>query len=478
MLLLIISANWVFIFVCWEGVGIVSYLLINFWYTRRDSNLSAMQAIIVNRVGDWAFLLAIFGINLVIGNLDFLSSSCLFNVLSISNYSIYYINIVFLIAAAAKSAQLILHTWLPSAMAAPTPISSLLHAATMVTLGVYLLIRSSILLNGLSNILLIIFLIGTLTSLIAGITGFSQFDMKKVIAYSTSSQIGYMVTACGAQEYCIAFNHLINHAFFKAFLFINAGSIIHYLKDEQDFRNIGVLIKSNPYLHFAYLLGTLSLVAMPYYSGFYSKDLILENLAHTWTLALSGRIVYYLQLLTAVITTIYCFRSYFYIFLNQTSSSYIHIKETPILASILLSVPTLIAGYLFCDLFVGAGTSYWNGTSMIIFENEVEEDELLVISLLILFIGITIGYILSIQTQITRNPFVFDEVYNNLTVSYLFKEAKLMNQYIDKGVIEQLGYRSLNRSLNYLRYNLIDTGFLPQYLTSLLFAIVILVFLK
>lgn len=478
MIILVLSENMLLTFMSWEGVGITSYLLINYWYTRRDSNLSAMQAVLLNRVGDWGFLIAIFFINLLYsGSLDY-------NILSIiGEYStqpvnyIAIINLMILIAGIAKSAQMILHTWLPSAMAAPTPISSLLHAATMVTLGVYILIRGGVLLNGISNILLIIYFIGALTSLIASLTGFSQFDMKKVIAYSTSSQIGYMITACGSQEYPLAFNHLVNHAFFKAFLFINAGSIIHHLKDEQDFRNIGVLIKSNPWLHFAYLLGTLSLIAMPYFSGFYSKDLILEDLAHSWTISISGRIVYYLQLLTACITTIYCFRSYWFLFISDTGKSlnvFKNIHEYRVWPSIILSIPTLIAGYLLSDLLVGPGTGYWDGNGLTrLTENEQEEDEILVMTLLICFIGISLGYIFTVSPHILGklnlmniggNRFYFDHIYNNLVAAPLLNEAKYTGAMLDKGLIEQLGYKGLSRIYieNKWSPNLNDSGFLPN----------------
>lgn len=481
MLILVLSENLILTFMSWEGVGITSYLLINFWYTRRDSNLSAMQAVLLNRVGDWGLLIAIFQLNLLYSSLDYNTLSIISEYCPQPVNQIAMLNVMILVAGIAKSAQMVLHTWLPSAMAAPTPISSLLHAATMVTLGVYILIRGAVILNGISNILLIIYFIGAFTSLMAGLTGFSQFDMKKVIAFSTSSQIGYMITACGSQEYGIAFNHLVNHAFFKAFLFINAGSIIHHLKDEQDFRNIGVLIKSNPWLHFAYLLGTLSLIAMPYFSGFYSKDLILEDLAHSWSISVSGRIVYYLQLLTACLTTIYCFRSYWYIFISDTSSTYVPIKESVVWPSIILSIPTLIAGYLLSDLLVGAGTAFLDGNGLTkISENEVEEDEILVMTLLIGLIGGSLGYIFTVSPQILgkfnimKERFYFDSIYNNVFAASVLREGKLTGQKIDKGLIEVYGYQGLSLFYNKNKYNTLDSGFLPNYVLLLFVGLVLI----
>jgi len=350
----------------------------------------------------------------------------------------------------------------------------------MVTLGVYLMIRGANILNGISNIMIIIYFIGALSSLISALTGFSQFDIKKVIAFSTSSQIGYMITACGSQEYGIAMNHLINHAFFKAFLFINAGSIIHYIKDEQDYRNMGQIIKTNPWLNLAFILGTFSLIAMPYFSGFYSKDLVLDDLAHSWSVVLSGRIVYYLQLLTALITVIYSFRSYWSIFITSSSSNTYLIKESYLWPSIILSIPTIIGGYLISDLLVGAGTSYWDGNGIIkITENEVEEDELLVMTIILAILGGIIGYILTILNtpskvlNLLQDRFNFDMIYNNILASWILREAKLNYALIDNGLINNYGYNTMMKIGRVIRYSNLDNGFVP--INILIIVIIVLV---
>lgn len=482
MIILVSSDNYIITFVCWEGVGITSYLLINYWYTRRDSNLSAMQAVILNRIGDWGLLVGIFIIVIIYKNVDYITINILNNYIYTELYILGLLNFFILLAGIAKSAQFLLHTWLPSAMAAPTPISSLLHAATMVTLGVYIIIRSSGIISGISNILLVIYFIGAITSLMAALTGLSQFDIKKIIAFSTSSQIGYMITACGSQEYGIAMNHLINHAFFKAFLFINAGSIIHYIKDEQDVRNIGLLIKTNPWLHFSFLIGSLSLIAFPYFSGFYSKDLILEDLANTWSFTLSGRIVYFLQLITAFITSIYCFRSYFYLFINDNSNNNIIIKEHFLFPSFFLSIPTVFSGYFLSDLLVGPGSSFWDSSSLFYWsDNELPLDEFLWISLLIPFFGIIIGFILSIEFihnnhNINTNRFYFDQIYNNVFSSSLLLHSKLSSSYLDKGLLEQLGFKSLHIFYSNFKFNSLDSGFLPNYLLFFFFPLFLFFF--
>lgn len=265
-------------------MGLCSYLLIGFWFTRLQANKAALKALVVNRAGDLGFILAVGLIYFVFQSLDFeiifslvpYFEDQLFYIMGV-NYNILDLICFFLfVGSVAKSAQIGLHTWLPDAMEGPTPVSALIHAATMVTAGVFLIIRCSPLFEYAPNILIFMTFVGACTAFMAATIGLVQHDIKKVIAYSTCSQLGYMVFACGISGYTISLFHLINHAFFKALLFLAAGSIIHSLNNEQDTRKMGGLLKIVPFTYSMMLIGSLSLAGFPFLSGFYSKDLILE----------------------------------------------------------------------------------------------------------------------------------------------------------------------------------------------------------
>lgn len=285
MLMLVTSGNFVQLFLGWEGVGLSSYLLINFWYTRVQANKSAMKAIIVNRFGDFGiyfsllvifFFFKSFDFGVVFNLVQFLDTQPSVVFLGYSLNRVDLIVIFLFLGAIGKSAQLGLHTWLPDAMEGPTPVSALIHAATMVTAGVFVLIRSSPILEYSSSGLFLVSLIGGLTALFAGTVGLVQYDIKKVIAYSTCSQLGYMFFACGMSNYSVGLFHLFNHGFFKALLFLGAGSVIHALLDEQDMRKMGGLVKLMPLTYAAILVGSLSLTGFPFLTGFYSKEVVLE----------------------------------------------------------------------------------------------------------------------------------------------------------------------------------------------------------
>ena len=375
MLILVAGDNYLITFVGWEGVGVCSFLLINFWYTRIQANKSAMQALIMNRIGDWGFSIALFTMLWVLGgNCDYgLIMSSGYYILASTSASSTMINIDYMtiiclflfIAAMGKSAQLGLHTWLPSAMEAPTPVSALLHAATMVTAGVYLIMRSSSLFENEGSVLNVVIWIGALTAFFAATTGLVQNDLKRVIAYSTASQLGYMVMACGLSQYHIAFFHLINHAFFKALLFLGAGSVIHAIKDEQDIRKMGGLINLLPFTYTMILIGSLSLMALPFLTGFYSKDPILEVAISQWNFQSS--LAYWLGTISAFLTAFYSWRLLSLTFLGSTPNgskiAYESIHEpswSMTLPLILLSLGALFFGYIAKDLFIGIGSSFWN----------------------------------------------------------------------------------------------------------------------
>nr|CDG50888.1 NADH dehydrogenase subunit 5 [Hormathia digitata] len=346
MILLVTSDNYPQLFIGWEGVGLCSYLLINFWLTRIEANKAAIKAMLVNRVGDIGFVLAMLAIWDQFGCLDFAS---VFNIVALTPSDNTTLICLFLfIGAVGKSAQLGLHTWLPDAMEGPTPVSALIHAATMVTAGVFLLIRSSPLLEQAPTALMVVTIVGSLTAFVAATVGLVQNDLKKVIAYSTCSQLGYMVMACGLSQYSISLFHLMNHAFFKALLFLSAGSVIHALADEQDMRKMGGLIKSIPFTYTMMIIGSLSLMGFPYLTGFYSKDLILELAYDQYYIAFA----HWLGVFSALLTAAYSLRLIYLTFISNTNSKkevFSHAHEGSwnlTLPLILLALGSIFVGYL------------------------------------------------------------------------------------------------------------------------------------
>lgn len=317
MLILISSNNFVQLFIGWEGVGLCSYLLINFWYTRIQANKAGIKAMLVNRVGDVGMILAMILIWLNFGSLEFCSVFSTSSLSSVSDYNLLLICILLLVGAVGKSAQLGLHTWLPDAMEGPTPVSALIHAATMVTAGVFLIIRSSPLFEMSSSGLLLTTLIGSFTAFFAATVGLAQNDLKKVIAYSTCSQLGYMVMICGISSYSTGLFHLFNHAFFKALLFLSAGSIIHALLDEQDMRRMGAMKDLTPFSFAAIFVGSVSLMGLPFLTGFYSKDFILELAFDKYLLSFA----LWLGLGAAFFTAYYSFRLVYFTFVEKPMSS-------------------------------------------------------------------------------------------------------------------------------------------------------------
>ena len=322
MLILISANNFVQMFVGWEGVGLCSYLLINFWFSRIQANKAAIKAMLVNRVGDFGLALGIIAIYSLFKSVDYSIvfamskhfESSIFQVLNLEFNYLTIICILLFIGAIGKSAQLGLHTWLPDAMEGPTPVSALIHAATMVTAGIFLLARCSPLFEYAPNALIFVAIIGALTAFFAAATGLLQNDIKRVIAYSTCSQLGYMVFACGLSNYSVGIFHLANHAFFKALLFLSAGSVIHALSDEQDMRKMGGLRKLLPFTYAMIFIGSLSLMGFPFLTGFYSKDVILELTYAKYT-SLSY-IIYWLGTISAFLTAFYSIRLIYLVFLD------------------------------------------------------------------------------------------------------------------------------------------------------------------
>ncbi|MFP4387300.1 MAG: NADH-quinone oxidoreductase subunit L, partial [Alphaproteobacteria bacterium] len=320
MLMLVSADNALQLFFGWEGVGLSSYLLIGFWNTKHAANAAAIKAFVVNRVGDLGLILGIIAIYLSFGTLDFVQifdsvESHADDVYSVFGQDIHALSVICLlliVGAVGKSAQLGLHTWLPDAMEGPTPVSALIHAATMVTAGIFLIARFSPLFEYAPDALIVITILGATTAFVSATIALTQFDIKRVIAYSTMSQLGYMFLALGVSAYSAAMFHLVTHAFFKALLFLAAGNVIHALSGEQDMRNMGGLYKKLPVTHGLMWIGALALAGIWPFAGFYSKDIILEAAwaDHSWF----GHYAYWVGVLTALLTAFYTWRLLFMTF--------------------------------------------------------------------------------------------------------------------------------------------------------------------
>ena len=325
MIILVTANNFLLMFVGWEGVGICSYLLVSFWFTRIAANQSSMSAFLTNRVGDCFLTIGMFAILWSFGNIDY---STVFSLAPFVNENIVTITgICLLIGAMAKSSQVGLHVWLPMAMEGPTPVSALIHAATMVTAGVYLLMRTSPLIEYSSTVLILCLWLGAITTVFSSLIGLFQQDIKKVIAYSTMSQLGMMVIAVGLSSYNIALFHLVNHAFYKGLLFLGAGAVIHAVADNQDFRKYGGLRPFLPLTYSVMLIASLSLVAFPFMTGFYSKDFILESAYGQFFF--SGTVVYFIATIGAMFTTLYSVKVLYLTFLTNPNGPYLNYNKYP-----------------------------------------------------------------------------------------------------------------------------------------------------
>ena len=383
MLALVVSDNFLQLFFGWEGVGLCSYLLIGFWYKKESANNAAIKAFIVNRIGDFGLAIGIFLIFFFFGTINFEET---FNIASqysektlvffgIEANLITLICLFLFIGAMGKSAQFLLHTWLPDAMEGPTPVSALIHAATMVTAGVFLVVRCSPIFEYSQVALNLVTIIGMITAIFAASVALVQNDIKKIVAYSTCSQLGYMFFAAGVGAYHVAMFHLFTHAFFKALLFLGAGSVIHAFKDEQDIRNMGGVRKKLPYTYTFMLIGTLALTGFPFLSGFYSKDAIIE-FAYLKNSSL-GNYAASIGIFTAFLTSIYSWRLFFKTFHGSYNNKKIPIDETHesplvmLLPLMLLSIGAIFSGYFFKNIFIGSSNNdFWQLS--IFFLNEIK----------------------------------------------------------------------------------------------------------
>lgn len=433
MLLLVTASDLIQFFIGWELVGICSYLLINFWYTRKQANLSAAKAVLVNRVGDFFFLYAMSLVFIKFGTMNLYDLSWIFLTNSYEFINMSKICFFFFIAIMSKSAQIGLHMWLPDAMEGPTPVSALIHAATMVTAGIYLLLRLSTLFLISENILKFVVIVGSTTALFGATTGAAQTDIKKIIAFSTCSQLGYMVTACGLGQFNLAFFHLVTHAFFKSLLFLSAGVIIHTMGGEQDIRKIGGLKNILPITLSSITIASLALSGIPYLSGYYSKELIIAAalIDYSW----SGLIGGFILIISAIFTSVYSAKLIYYVFISKNKDSSLsilgyhkenseNIKYFQIIPLFTLSVFSIFVGYIFKDMLAGIGS---NTTLNIFNDFSINNSKILWIEYLPFYIKIILN-----MSSFSGFLFYYIVYKNIFNINYYFKKnkySKIVNSF-------------------------------------------------
>ena len=470
MITLVTSDNFLQLFFGWEGVGLCSYLLIGFWYKKPSANAAAIKAFIVNRVGDFGFALGIFLIFYYFGTLNYSEVFELvpgfaekqINFLGIQTNLITLTCLLLFLGCMGKSAQIFLHTWLPDAMEGPTPVSALIHAATMVTAGVFLVVRCSPIFEYSQFALNFVCIVGMATAFFTATIALVQNDIKKIIAYSTCSQLGYMFFAAGVGAYHVAMFHLFTHAFFKALLFLGSGSVIHSFDSEQDIRLMGGVWKQLPYTWIIMLIGTLALTGFPFLSGYYSKDAIIE-FAYLKNSSI-GFFAVFIGILTAVLTSIYSWRLLFKTFHGKYLNEKIKIKdihESPVVMLvplILLAVGAIGSGFLFKDLFIGHQSSIEFWKSSILFLNPISHNHipmwLLLLTPILVIISIPIAYHLFLKDRKFLDKFVdshrqvyefllnkwyFDEIYEAVFVKPLKKFGLFLWKSGDIKTIDQFG---------------------------------------
>lgn len=488
MLILVSADNFLQMFVGWEGVGLCSYLLINFWFTRIQANKAAIKAILVNRVGDFGLALGIFTVFISFDSIDY---SVVFACApALKGQTFYFggfyfdtlnlIGVLLFVGAVGKSAQLGLHTWLPDAIEGPTPVSALIHAATIVTAGVFLLGRCSPLFEYAQGALYIVSIVGGITAFFAATTGLVQNDLKRVIAYSTCSQLGYIIFACGCSQYSVGVFHLANHAFFKALLFLGAGSVIHGLCDEQDIRKIGGLRRLLPFTYAIITVGSFSLMGLPFLTGFYSKDAILEVAYAKYSY--SGHFAYILGSCGAFFTAFYSIRLVYLCFLSSPNGYrpvIVNAHESSILISLplgVLAIPSIFLGYIIKDVFIGLGSPFWANAIFMLPSNSLDAEFLpSFIKLLPVFLSVFGGvcaiyfytyksydlYKLKISsygrplyTFLNRKWF-FDKVINEFISQFVLNLSyHTTYKVVDRGLIETCGPAGLSKVLKALTNSL------------------------
>ncbi len=495
MLTLVTADNFLQLFFGWEGVGLCSYFLIGFWYKKPSANAAAIKAFIVNRVGDFGFAIGIFLIFFFYGTVNYnevfqqtpnlVQKEVIF--LGIQFNLITLVCLLLFIGAMGKSAQILLHTWLPDAMEGPTPVSALIHAATMVTAGVFLVVRCSPIFEYSQTALNVVTIIGAVTAFFAATVALVQNDIKKIVAYSTCSQLGYMFFAAGVGAYHVAIFHLFTHAFFKALLFLGSGCVIHSFNNEQDIRLMGGAWKKIPYTYALMVIGTLALTGFPFFSGYYSKDAIIE-----FAFLKDSQVGYFAFIIgisTALLTAIYSWRLIFKTFhgkFNNKENNLSSIHESPLIMlipSCLLAIGAILTGILFKEMFIGTDNlEFWNNS--ILFLNNIKHLHpplwLLILTPTIVIISIPLAYYLFIKNEkilknfilknqslynFLLNKWYFDEIYNFIFVEPLKKIGLFFWKKGDVNTIDRYGPDGLSRLIKIISDKAVyfQSGYLYHY---------------
>jgi NADH-quinone oxidoreductase subunit L len=511
MLALVTADNFVQMFFGWEGVGLCSYLLIGFWYDRDSANAAAIKAFVVNRIGDFGFLLGIFAVFFIFGSLQF--DAVFAGAPDIAGNTIQFLSwqfdaltvtcILLFIGAMGKSAQLGLHTWLPDAMEGPTPVSALIHAATMVTAGVFMVARLSPLFEYAPTALALVAVIGGSTAIFAASVGMAQNDIKRVIAYSTCSQLGYMFFAAGVSAYSAAMLHLFTHAFFKALLFLSAGSVIHAMSGEQDMRKMGGLWRKIPWTYAVMWIGSLALAGIPYFSGYFSKDTILEA---AWAADTAvGHYAYWMGILAAFLTAFYSWRLLIMTFHGAPRASHEvmhHVHESPMVMLaplVFLALGAIFAGGIAYAFFVGEERGpFWGSSILVLAEHDPLEAVhhipaiIGLLPLVVALLGIAAAYLFYMVRPdlpalvaarfralylFLLNKWYFDELYDVLFVRTAFWLGRLLWRQGDGTVIDGIGPDGVAaRTLELaVRAGRLQTGYLFHYAFAILIGVVIMV---
>jgi NADH-quinone oxidoreductase subunit L len=508
MLTLITADNLVQMFFGWEGVGLASYLLIGFWYNKPSANAAAIKAFVVNRVGDFGFALGIFAVFMMFESvhLDTIFAAAagkkdlVINVFGTDFHALTITCLLLFVGAMGKSAQLGLHTWLPDAMEGPTPVSALIHAATMVTAGVFMVARLSPLFEFSDTALTVVTIVGASTAIFAATVACVQNDIKRVIAYSTCSQLGYMFFAAGVSAYSAGIFHLMTHGFFKALLFLGAGSVIHAMSDEQDMRKMGGIWKMVPATYALMWIGSLALVGIWPFAGFYSKDIILEAAygAHTGV----GNYAFWLGITAAFLTAFYSWRLLIMTFHGTPRAdekTMAHVHESPkvmVIPLLVLAIGAVFAGYIGYEMFVGHKTAeFWGNAIFILDSHKALENAHHVplwvkyLPLVVGFGGIGLAYLLyMVKTDIPArlaqafqgvyqfllNKWYFDELYDRIFIRPSFAIGRGLWRVFDGWIIDGLGPDGISATVRRTaaRVSALQTGYLYHYAFAMLIGIV------
>ncbi len=510
MLMLVTADNLVQLFFGWEGVGVVSYLLIGFWFKKSSANAAAIKAFVVNRVGDFGFLLGIFGVYMLF---DAVTFDTVFNAVEahtedtvtffgIEGHALTLICLLLFVGAMGKSAQLLLHTWLPDAMEGPTPVSALIHAATMVTAGVFLVARMSPLFEYAPAALEVVTFVGASTAFFAATIGCVQNDIKRVIAYSTCSQLGYMFFACGVGAYSAGIFHLMTHAWFKALLFLGSGSVIHAMSDEQDMRKMGGIWKHVKFTYAVMWIGTLALVAVPPFAGYYSKDLVLEAAyaAHSSV----GNYAFFMGISAALLTAFYSGRLLWMTFHGTPRADkhvMDHVHESPLVMTIPLAglaIGAVFAGMAGYEVFVGdSREGFWREALAVVGVDVVEEAHhvpawVVWSPLVVTVLGLGLSYHMYMRKpdlpgrvaaafpgvyQFLLNKWYFDELYNLIFVRPAFWLGRVLWKRGDEGTIDRFGPDGISASViaGAKRLGAVQSGYLFHYAFAMIIGIALFV---